>query len=45
MQQLIVREILHHGVVLSCVDRNILRIDLKICVILGNYKVLSDRMK
>lgn len=45
VQQLIVQEILHHGVGLSCVDRDTLCIDLKISVILGNYKVPSDRTK
>jgi hypothetical protein len=43
VQQLIVKEIVHRGVGLSCVDRIIHRIDLRISIILGNCKVLSDR--
>jgi hypothetical protein len=42
VQQLIVREILHHGDGLSCVDRDILRIDLKISVILGNVRFFQN---
>ena len=45
VQQSIVRETLHYGVGLSCVDRDILRIDLKKSVILEKCKDLSDRTK
>jgi len=47
MKQLIIREILHNGVGLSCVDRDILRTELKIriCVILGNFRFPSDQKK
>ena len=45
VQPSIVRETLHYGVGLSCVHRDILRIDLKISVILEKCKVLSDRTK